>query len=207
MKLRLALALTAVAVAIAPGAAAAAVFNYTVSLNAASESPALTPAQSVGTGFGTVVYDNALHTLALSVTFSNLTGTTTISHFHAPTTVSGVGSDAAASAAGLAGVATTTPTLVGFPSGVNAGNYNAVLDLTQASSWNPAYVTANGGTTAGAEAAFATALSQGRTYWNIHTSAFNGGEIRGFPVLVPEPGAMALASAFLSLAVLRRRRS
>ena len=68
-----------------------------------------------------------------------------------------------------------------------AGTYDKVLDLTLASSYNPAYVTANGGTTAGAEAALAQALADGKSYWNIHTSQFPGGEIRGFLTPTPTP--------------------
>jgi hypothetical protein len=66
------------------------------------------------------------------------------------------------------------------------------LDLTLASSFNPSYVTANGGTPAGAESAFAAALAGGQAYWNIHSSSFGGGEIRGFVVPVPEPSTLAL---------------
>jgi hypothetical protein len=139
------------------------------------------------------------------VSFSGLTGAVTVTHFHAPTVADGRGSEAQASAAQNAGIATTTPTLAGFPSGVTSGTYANVLDLTQASSWNAPYIAANGGTPAGAEAAFKAALDQGRTYWNIHTSTFGGGEIRGFPVLIPEPTTFALVSALGALAVCRRR--
>jgi hypothetical protein len=41
-------------------------------------------------------------------------------------------------------------------------------------------VTANGGTTAGAEAALLAGLEAGQAYLNIHTTMFPGGEIRGF---------------------------
>ncbi len=75
---------------------------------------------------------------------------------------------------------TTTPTFAGFPLGVTSGSYNNTLDLTLASSYNPAYITANGGTTATAEAALAAAIASGRAYLNIHSSVFGGGEIRGF---------------------------
>jgi hypothetical protein len=63
-----------------------------------------------------------------------------------------------------------------------------------ASSWNPAYVTANGGTTAGAESAFAAAAAADEAYLNIHTTVVPGGEIRGFLVPVPEPATVCLAS-------------
>ena len=166
----------ALALAAAP-AAQATVTVYQASLSGAAESP---PNPSAGTGTATVTYDNVAHTLLLSLLFSGLTGTTTASHIHAPTATPGTGT---------AGVATTTPTFAGFPLGVTSGSYTNTLDLTLASSYNPAYVTANGGTTAGAEAAFAAALGSGRAYWNIHTTQFAGGEIRGFLTAVPEPAS------------------
>jgi hypothetical protein len=131
-----------------------------------------------------VDYDSTLHTLSLSVTFNGLLGTTTASHIHAPTTVPGTGP---------AGVATTTPSFAGFPLGVSSGSFSSILDLTAASSYNPAFITANGGTPATAEAALSAAMAAGEAYWNIHTTSFPGGEIRGFLTAVPEPSTLALA--------------
>jgi len=161
--------------------AQAAIFNYSVTLDGPSESPANA---SPGTGSGTVSYDSTLHTLALSVTFSGLTGTTTASHIHAATVNP---------FAGTAGVATTTPYFAGFPIGVTSGSYANTLDLTLASSWNGSYITGNGGTTASAETALANAMAAGKAYLNIHSQTFGGGEIRGFLTVVPEPGTLALA--------------
>lgn len=157
-----------------------AVFDYAVTLSGPNESPANT---SPGIGAGIVNYNDATHTLNLAITFENLTGTVTASHIHAPTP---------APFTGTAGVATTTPTFAGFPSGVTSGAFATSLDLTLASSYNPAFVTANGGTTAGAEAALAAAMANGQAYWNIHSTTFPGGEIRGFLVAIPEPGTFAL---------------
>ena len=88
-----------------------------------------------------------------------------------------------------AGVATTTPDFAGFPIGVTSGTYINTLDLTLSSSYNPSYITANGGTTASAEAALVSAIAAGEAYVNIHTTTFAGGEIRGFLQPVPEPGS------------------
>jgi hypothetical protein len=67
------------------------------------------------------------------------------------------------------------------------------FDMTQTSTYPAAFITANGGTTAGAEAAAIAAFNQGRAYWNIHTMHAGSGEINGFVTLVPEPSSMALA--------------
>jgi hypothetical protein len=160
--------------------ARAAILSYQAILNGPSESPVNA---SPGTGFGTVDYDNVAHTLHVHVAFSNLTGTTTASHIHAPTLVP---------LTGTAGVATTTPTFAGFPLGVTGGVYDNVLDLTLASSYNPSYVTANGGSIPASEAALTSAIASGQAYWNIHSTTFGGGEIRGFLVPVPEPSSLAL---------------
>jgi CHRD domain-containing protein/PEP-CTERM motif-containing protein len=172
--------LLSVSTAVSLVSAQAAVFQYSITLDGPSEFPANA---SPGTGIGTANYDDVAHTLQLQVSFSGLTGTTTASHLHSPTTAPGFQN---------AGVATTTPSLVGFPLGVTSGTYSNTLDLTSASSYNPAYVTANGGTPASAESALVSQIAGGLTYWNIHSSTFGGGEIRGFLVPVPEPSTLAL---------------
>jgi hypothetical protein len=73
-----------------------------------------------------------------------------------------------------------------------------LFDMTQASTWNPAFITANGGTPAGAEAALVAGAAAGEAYLNIHSTNFGGGEIRGFLVAIPEPGTLSFA--FVSLA-------
>jgi hypothetical protein len=82
------------------------------------------------------------------------------------------------------------------------------LDLLLSSSYNPAYITANGGTPASAETALLSAISSGRAYLNIHTSTFGGGEIRGFLVaVVPEPASWAMMLlGFGAIGVVARRR-
>lgn len=169
----LVVALAAIALVTAT-AAHAAVVTYNVVLNGPSESP---PNASPGTGVGQVDVDAAAHTMRVQVTFSGLLGPTTASHIHAPTAVAGTGT---------AGVATTTPFFAGFPIGVTSGSYDNTLDMTLASSYNPSYITANGGTTASAEAALFAAIAAGKAYLNIHTQAFTPGEIRGF-LLAPVP--------------------
>ena len=152
--------------------------TFTAILTGPAESP---PNASPGKGSGFVEFDPALRTLRVNFTFSGLTGTTTASHIHCCVAPNGT-----------AGVATALPTFPGFPLGVTSGVYNNILDLTLASSYNPNYITANGGTPASAEAALAAAMAAGEAYWNIHSSVYPGGEIRGFLVAVPEPSSLAL---------------
>jgi len=169
--------------------------QYQAILNGANEFPVNA---SPGTGFAEVDYDTIAHTLHVTVSFTGLLGTTTASHIHAATTVP---------FQSTAGVATTTPTFANFPLGVTSGTYDNTLDLTQSSSYNPAYVTANGGTPASAEAALTAAIAAGEAYLNIHSSVVPGGEIRGFLTLVPEPSSFALlALGGSAVALISRRR-
>ena len=140
------------------------------------------PNMSPGTGFAQVTINLSTHILQVHADFTGLMGTVTAAHIHAPTTTP---------MAGTAGVATAQPTFPGFPSGVTSGTYDMSFDMLDSGTWNPSYVTANGGTTMGAETAFAQALADGKAYFNIHTSSFGGGEIRGF-LVVPEPSTVGL---------------
>ena len=181
----------AVALALLLGTTASAgIITYTAVLGN-FESP---QTGSPGTGFAQVTVDSVLNTMLVDVTFSGLVAGNTASHIHC-----------CIAQGGNAGVATTTPTFTGFPSGVTFGTYNHLFDLTLASSWNPSFVTANGGTTASAEAVLLAGLAANQTYLNIHTTAFPGGEIRGFLAATPEPGTFLLAGVVLAGFLIRRR--
>lgn len=171
--------------------ASADIFTFTAVLDGPSEFP---PNNSPGIGTATVDWDTTLHTMRVRSTFSGLLGNTTAAHIHAATTQP---------LTGAAGVATQTPSFSGFPLGVTSGSMDQTFDLTLASSFNAAYITANGGTPATAEAALLAAIQQGRAYFNIHSQSFSGGEIRGF--LVPAPGAGLVLAAGGLLASRRRR--
>jgi CHRD domain len=140
--------------------------KFIVPLSGANESPSNA---SPGTGVATITITG--NSMRVQCAFSGLVGFTTASHIHAATMVA---------FAGTAGVATVTPTFTGFPSGVTSGLYDHTFDMSLASSFNPSYITAHGGTAAQAWADLKTAMQDGKSYFNLHSSAFPGGEIRGF---------------------------
>ena len=138
---------------------------------------------ATGTGFVTVDYDTDAHTLLIDAEWSGLSGTTTVAHIHC-----------CVSPPGTVGVAVTPVTLPGFPVGVSAGNYTSpLLDLTDAETFTDAFITAfAGGVLADAEETLIGGFNAGTAYFNIHSSTFPSGEIRGFLQQVPEPATLAL---------------
>lgn len=168
--------------------------TFSATLTGAAEVP---PTGSPGTGTAIVTLNNQF--LTVNVVFSGLLGNTTASHIHC---CGPVGTNQM--------VATAVPTFPGFPLGVTAGSYLMTFDLTLASTYNPAFITAHGGTVAGAQAAFVDGLQTRQTYLNIHTNLFPGGEIRGQLEPVPEPITVLLLGtglAGVTGAVRSRRKS
>ena len=187
-----------VAIALMLAANATAIpIEYVADLSGGSERP---PNASPGTGFVAATFDLATHILDLHVTFSGLTSGTTAAHIHAPTLAPG---------SGKAGVATQVPFFINFPIGVTNGTYDQTFDTLDASFYNPAFLTANGGTPAGAEAVLAQALDQHEAYFNIHTENFPSGEIRGFLRVLPVPDAsssmLCLGIGLIGLEMFRRK--
>jgi hypothetical protein len=161
----------------------ASIITYTATMSGSQETP---PNASTGTGFATVTLDTVLQTLTVNESFSGLIGgTASAAHIHC------------CSGSGIAAVVAVPFT--GFP--VNtSGTYSQTFDLTLAGTYNGAFVTANGGTTASAETALIAGLGAGQAYVNIHDSTFPGGEIRGQLVITPEPSTWLMAGFALILA-------
>jgi uncharacterized protein YhjY with autotransporter beta-barrel domain len=151
----------AIALAASPAAAQNAFF---ANLRGAAENP---PAASPGSGFALVLFDPTFQTMSVRTSFSGLTTPTVDAHIHCcapPTANAGV-------AVGFRPAA--------FPLGVTAGQFSANFDLNSAATYNPPFVTANGGTAASARTALINGTQAGLAYVNIHTTRFPGGEIRG----------------------------
>ena len=155
------------------------VFYGTLAPDAGS---ALSP-PSQGTGSVVAVFNDDEYTIDLSFSFSGLSGTTTAAHLHCCTLNPGVGTS---------GVASPVPSFPGFETGVTAGSYHQFFDLTQAGSWNPAFLAIYGNSINDAFSAFSTGMNEGTVYLNIHTSLATGGEVRAFLSSVPEPASWGL---------------
>jgi len=169
---------------------------FSASLDGLSEAP---PNASPGTGSVQVDFDIVAHTMRVQVTFSGLLGAVTTAHIHC-----------CVAPPGTAGVATPTPTFPGFPLGVTSGAYDMTFDLAMVASFNASFLTAAGGTAAAAEQALYNGLLAGQAYFNVHTSVFPAGEIRGFlqATSVPEPmtlGLFALGLTALAFSARHRR--
>ncbi|HRI16974.1 MAG TPA: CHRD domain-containing protein [Burkholderiaceae bacterium] len=168
---------------------------YAAPLLGASEVPS-NPSPGSGTTIVTIDFD--LVTMRVQASFSGLLGDVTAAHIHC-CVLPGAN----------VGVASQTPSFTGFPTGVKAGTYDHTFDMALASSYNAAFITANGGTVGSAFNALVLGLDAGKAYLNIHTNLYTGGEIRGLLVAVPEPETYALMLAGLTGVAFaaRRRRS
>jgi hypothetical protein len=156
---------------------------FTGVLDGTQESPVVATA---GIGGGSASFDPLANMLTVDVTFSGLTGNTTNSHIHC------CFSDPPSRNAGVA--VGFVPT--GFPLGVTSGSYSNTFDLLDSSIYTATFLNDfGGGTAAGARDALLAGMTNGTAYFNVHTSSFGGGEIRGDITPVPEPSTIVLAGA------------
>ena len=145
------LALAVIGLVLVAGGPQAGAVTFTGIFSGDAESP---PNNSPGTGTAVVVLDPEQHLLTVNVTFSGLLSPTVAAHVHccAPPGIN-------------SGIATAVPSFPGFPLGVTSGSYQMTFDTTLAATFNPTFITANGGTPAGAEAALLAGLNDGLAYF------------------------------------------
>lgn len=192
--------LLAVLAAVVAGPVCAVPVTYVATLDGAAESPA-----NLSNGFGTVsvTIDAAAHTLRIDTSFQQLLGATTAAHIHV---INGPGD---ANVLDTIGPVATVPILPNFPLGVTTGTYDQTFDTTDPASYRANWITESGGAVLLAESALFTGIEQGRAYFNVHSTVFPAGEIRGFlalPAQVPEPTTAALLLASLGVMTTRLRR-
>lgn len=172
--------------------------TYRSTMSGPSEAP---PNASPAYGVATIMIDTIGNSMTLTLPFTDLEGAVTAAHLHCCT---------ASAFTGSAIPATAVPYLPGFPLGVSSGTYSHTFDLLDAATYNPAFISANGGTPASAEAALLAGIDAHLAYLNIHTDEYPGGEIRGFLVQVanpvPEPATWGMLGMGLGLLACWRRR-
>lgn len=177
-----------IAASLLVAASAANAVTYSATFSGAAEVP---PNASTATGFGTLrVIGNSI---LVDIDFAGLGSGLADGHIHC-CTLPGANAGVAIGFSGL-------------PLGSTSGNINLLLDLTQASTFRANYITASGGTVDLARQRLFTALDAGEVYYNLHTTGFPGGEIRGNLSLVPEPASWGLMLIGFGLvgAVARKR--
>jgi hypothetical protein len=166
--------------------------QFSATLTGAQQVP---PVVTPGSGLATLSLTGG-SLLTVNVTFANLSSGTLFAHIHAP--------------APLGQNAPVAVPFAGFPVGVTAGTYNAVLNLDLGSTYEPTFLTANGGSVAAARTSLVSAMTGGLAYVNVHTATFPNGEVRGQigqASVVPEPGTyVLLATGLAGLGMIARRR-
>ena len=164
------------------------VFTYIASLSGSAEA---TPNNSPGTGTATLTIDitnNVFFDVHVRVQaeFSGLLGTTTGAGINCCTVVPG------------AGVSLTAALAEDFPIGVTSGTYDRFSERVTTfpfGFFSASFVAQNGGTLTGSFDRLLAGLANGEAYFNIYSSQFLAGEIRGFFARVPDVTPVPLPAA------------
>jgi hypothetical protein len=142
--------------------------SYRAVASGALESP---PNASPGTSLVTI--DLGGTEMLVDMPFRDLVGTTTAAHLHCCTS------------SAFTGTAPVAVPFQDFPMDVHAGTYSNAIALGDAASYDPAFMTAHGGTVQGAASALVDAINANEAYVNIHSTLYPNGEIRGWLVAAP----------------------
>ncbi len=165
------LGIAALCVGTASGAQAATTFTTT--LLGSNEVP---PVVTSGFGTGQLILADDMNSFDVLIEFSDLTANAVAGHVHC------------CSSADMNSAVAIGFTVPNATSGTISGSY----DLTLASTYNPSFFTASGGTVEGARSAFLTGLDGGLAYFNVHSAQFPSGEIRGQLSAIPEPATWGM---------------
>ena len=150
----------------------AASITYSTNLNGANESPS-----NASLATGTAIFTLSGDSLNVFESYTGLSAPATGGHIHC-----------CAPAGTNVGIAIP---FIFFP-GTTSGTYSHTFDLTSPITYTSGFLTLEGGTASGAEAALISGLNTGQAYANIHDSNFRGGEIRGTISPTPEPSGFVL---------------
>lgn len=163
---------------------------FTATLSGLQEVP---PNVSPGSGFA--ILEVTGNILTINLDFSGLIGGgVTAGHIHC-CSPAGVNSGVA--------VGFNSP----FPFGSTASTYIDIFDLSDPSIYGGAFLSASGGTSAGAATTLVNAFNSATAYVNLHNAVFPGGEIRGQISAVPEPLTLILITLGLAgMAATRSKR-
>lgn len=170
---------------------------FTTQLGSLNQVPAQ---ESSASGNGTLTLATDQNSFTILINYTSLSSAIQGAHVHC-----------CVNAKGNAPVAVAFTLPDGNP---EMGKITGTYDLTMASTYTPGFLSAYGGTAAGARTAFLNGLDSGLVYINVHSVVYPSGEIRGqLPAAggvgaVPEPASWALMiTGFVLVGATMRRRA